>query len=128
MKWRKSGKRTAPSCWVRSHGVMKGRFCASVSTEITKSRSLSIVGRSRSRGRTATGSDIELHLVGALFHEVAPRLCLAFAHQPRQRLRGGIGPEIVERHLQQPPRIGVQRGLPQLLGAHLTEALEAADG
>ena len=30
MKWRKSGKRTAPSCWVRSHGVMNGRLAGSL--------------------------------------------------------------------------------------------------
>ena len=30
MKWRKSGKRTAPSCWTRSHGVMNGRFAGIV--------------------------------------------------------------------------------------------------
>src|SRR3954454_9966829 len=47
MKWRKSGKRIAPSCWVRSHGVMNGRLAGSCSTEITKSRSDSIVGRRR---------------------------------------------------------------------------------
>src|SRR5688572_24216144 len=47
MKWRKSGKRTAPSCWMRSQGVMKGRFIASCSTVATKSRSLSMVGRRR---------------------------------------------------------------------------------
>src|SRR5580765_6424036 len=46
MKWRKSGKRTAPSCWTRSHGVMNGRFAGSFSTEPTKSRSESIVGLS----------------------------------------------------------------------------------
>jgi len=31
-------------------------------------------------------------------------------------------------HRQQAPRVGVQRGVPQLLGIHLAQALEAADG
>src|SRR5438094_7762815 len=99
MKWRKSGIRTAPSCWVRSQGVMKGRFAGSCSTEITNSRSESMVGRRR-RGSgapdavtgpsrielmAADASDVDLDRVAVQFHQVAARLRLALAHQAGQR-------------------------------------------
>ena len=47
MKWRKSGKRIAPSCWMRSQGVMNGRFAGSFSTEQHEVEVDSIVGRRR---------------------------------------------------------------------------------
>src|SRR5215203_3666052 len=103
MKWRKSGKRTAPSCWTRSHGVMNGRLAGSFSTEPTKSRSESIVGRSRmasprsllmarrgsgARAGVTTPSHVDLDGIAAQLHELAARLRFALAHELGQRQRG----------------------------------------
>ena len=132
MKWRKSGKRTAPSCCVRSQGVMNGRLWLSASTVTTKSRSDSMVGR-RCRGgaggRGGGGSDIDLDRVAVQFHQLAPRLpprpCpSAWSATPAVASKPQPTPEA---HRQQAPRLGVQRGVPQLLGVHLAQALEAAD-
>src|SRR5712675_1622681 len=107
MKWRKSGKRIAPSCWVRSHGVMNGRFAPSRSTEITKSRSDDIVGRSRTFMTTPrpawerpARSHIHLDRVPVQLHQVAARLRLALAHQLRQRRRGRLEAQLAEARLQ----------------------------
>src|SRR5689334_8023710 len=148
MKCRKSGNRIAPSCWVRSQGVMYARFAGSCSTESTKPRSDCMVGRRRSAaagsgrfmrkpeaadgsrgGRTkrSRASDVDLHLVGVALHQVAARLRLALAHEPRQRLGGGREAVDREAQLKQPARLGVQRRVPELLGVHLAQALEAAD-
>src|SRR6186997_3477685 len=139
MKWRKSGKRTAPSCWTRSHGVMNGRFAGSSSTEPTKSRSESIVGRSRiasersvltaaacPRRRATTPSHVDLDGVAAQLHQLAPRLRLALAHQLGERDGGGGEADGVEADRQQAPRLRIERRVPELLGVHLAQALEAA--
>src|SRR5487761_2604182 len=101
MKWRKSGKRIAPSCWVRSQGVMNGRLALSCSTEIAKSWSELMVGRRRTaglfmcrpcawrapakRGPSQPGryrvSHVHLDLVAVQLHQVAARLRFALAHQ-----------------------------------------------
>src|SRR5450631_929155 len=101
MKWRESGNRIAPSCRVRSHGVMNGRFAPSCSTEMTKSRSEVMVGRKRTgnalmeetaagRSSRSTPSHIHLDLVAVQLHQVAARLRLALAHQLGQG-HGGFG-------------------------------------
>src|SRR5664279_133454 len=129
MKWRKSGKRTAPSCCTRSHGVMNGRLSGSFSTEPTKSRSDSIVGLRRTPA-PATGvmsaSHVDLDGIAAQLHQLAPRLRLALAHELGERgdRRGKAGSAEADR--QQAPRLGVERRVPELLGVHLAEALEAA--
>src|SRR6185437_1695153 len=47
------------------------------------------------------------------------------AHQGRKNLVGLQ--RIFDTHLQQPPRVGVDRGFPQLFRVHLAKALEALD-
>src|SRR6185312_10609691 len=111
MKCRKSGKRTAPSCCVRSHGVMNGRLAGSRSTEITKSRSESIVGRSR----TPLASDIDLDLVAVQFHQLAPRRGLALAHQAGERVDRRGEAECAVLELQQPTPLWAQGRVPELL-------------
>src|SRR6478735_2681785 len=97
MKWRKSGKRMAASCWVRSHGVMNCRWPPSFSSDSTYSISLLMVGRRRTRANVRDGelaaklaavmgpsygnSDVDLHGVAMQFHQLAARRCFALAHE-----------------------------------------------
>src|SRR5688572_12792918 len=144
MKWRKSGNRIAASCWVRSQGVMNGRLSGSCSSESTNSRSLDIVGRRRTRTVERPGelsrevaavierlafpaSDVDFHSVPMQLHQLPSGSGFALAHQ--------LGDEVLrlqEVHLaqldrQQAARVRIERGIPQLLRAHLAQALEAAD-
>src|SRR5438132_8352360 len=66
-----------------------------------------------------------LHLQRMLLNKVPPRLDL-FAHQRAEHLVGLEG--VVELDLQHRPLGGVERRLPELVGVHLAQALEARDG
>src|SRR5262249_41186223 len=81
----------------------------------------------QARGAGALASDVHLHRVPVQLHQVAPRLRLALAHQARERALGLHGVERAELDAQQPTSLGVERGVPQLLGGHFAQALEAAD-
>src|SRR5207342_2467292 len=75
---------------------------------------------------TATrSSDVEVgDLQRIFFDELAAR----FDHVPHQRgedLIGGHG--VLYAYLQQAARFRIDRGIPQLLGVHFTQALEALD-
>src|SRR5918998_3010676 len=65
-----------------------------------------------------------LHLSGVLFDELFARLDLV-AHECREELVGDR--RGVDRDLQERPVLGIHRRIPQLVGVHLAEALEARD-
>src|ERR1051325_12050264 len=77
-------------------------------------------------GRIGTALlDVEVaHVERVLLDEPPPRLDLV-AHQRRKDLVGLVG--VFDSHLQQDPRVWVHGRLPQLLGIHLAEPLEALD-
>src|SRR6478735_4510314 len=77
--------------------------------------------RSRSR------SYVDLDRIAAQLHQLAPRLRLALAHQLGERGDGRREAGGLEADRQQPPRLGIERRVPELLGVHLAQALEAAD-
>src|SRR5690606_18882624 len=73
----------------------------------------------------AARSDVEVpHVLRVLLDEAPTRLDFV-AHERLEDLVGQDG--VVERHLHDRPRLGVHRGLPELLGVHLTETLVALD-
>src|SRR5918993_3384623 len=71
--------------------------------------------------------DVHFHVFRPQLHQLAPGGGLALAHQLGDLALGAAAVEAAQPHLQQPARVGIQRGLPQLLGVHLAQALEAAD-
>ena len=52
---------------------------------------------------------------------------LPLGHQQLEDALRGIALALVQAHLDQAPRVGIHRGLLQLLGVHLAQALEAPD-
>src|SRR4029079_16910803 len=71
-------------------------------------------------------SDVKvLHLACLALDEVLARTDL-LAHQHRADLVGQ--PAIIAVDLEERPRLGVHRRLPELVGVHLAEALEALNG
>src|SRR5262245_64027204 len=72
-------------------------------------------------------SDIGFDRLPVLPHPVAPTLGLARIHQQLEGLARFLGLLGVELHANEPPRIRVHRRLPELLRAHLAQALEARD-
>src|SRR5690606_37364041 len=75
--------------------------------------------------RARRGSDIEIaHVQCVLFDELAARLD-EVAHQLREDAVGFL--HLLDLHLEQIALLGIHRGLPQLLGVHLTETLVALD-
>src|ERR1700755_3559370 len=77
--------------------------------------------------RRPDDSNIDLDGVPAQLHQLAPRMRLALAHQARERALRLGDIELAQFDAQQPARLRVQGGLPQMLGVHLAQPLEAAD-
>src|SRR6478609_7203224 len=127
MKWRKSGNRIAASCWVRSQGVMNGRLSGSCSSESTNSRSLVIVGRSRTRATVrpveSAGKltavmkqlalDIDFYSVPVQFHQLAASGGFALAHQLGDQVFGLQEVHLAQLDRQQAARVRIERGIPQ---------------
>src|SRR4051794_35482745 len=65
------------------------------------------------------------HFAGVALDELASRLHRV-AHQHREDLVGAGG--VVDRHLLERAVLGVHRGLEELVGVHLAQALEALHG
>ena len=78
-------------------------------------------------GTRAEAGRLNVHLgvQGVLLDELAAGLDQV-AHQAREHVRSVVG--MVDPHLQQGARLGVEGGLPQLVGVHLAQALVALDG
>src|ERR1700757_4891922 len=72
-------------------------------------------------------SHIDFDVVGAQFHQLAPRRGLALAHELGDLTLRTLRVEAAQADLQQAACVGVERGFPQLLCAHFAQALEAAD-
>ena len=66
----------------------------------------------------------ELHVFGVLLDELAPRFD-GVAHQRREEAVGGV--RVLDVDADQQPLRRVHRRLPELLGVHLAEALEARE-
>src|SRR5580704_10492138 len=74
-------------------------------------------------GAAPRPSDVEIrHRQRILLDELTPRLDL-IAHQRGEDLIRRY--RVLDAHLQQPPRLRIDRGLPELLGIHLTQSLVA---
>src|SRR5262249_54214852 len=70
-------------------------------------------------------SDVEVpHVERVLLDELPPRLHLV-AHEGGEDLVGLV--RVLDLHLQQRPRLGIHRGLPELRRVHLADALVAPD-
>src|ERR1700710_1674979 len=74
--------------------------------------------------RCARASDVDLRRERVVFDE-PPAELHDLAHEAREQLLGLGG--VLDGHLLERPRLGVHGGLAQLLGVHLTEALEAVE-
>src|SRR5205807_1447917 len=75
--------------------------------------------------RIRSGSDIEIgNREGVLLDELAARLDL-ISHERHEDIVGGE--RVLDLHLQQAARLGIDRGLPELLRIHLAESLVALD-
>ncbi|ABA48493.1 conserved hypothetical protein [Burkholderia pseudomallei 1710b] len=81
----------------------------------------------RSRARARPRSDIRFDFVALFLEPVAARGGLALAHQHRHPRDRRLEVELAERDGHQAAGVGVHRRVPQLLGAHFAQALEAAD-
>src|SRR3546814_1993369 len=80
---------------------------------------------SSARASMRRPSDVEVgDLQRVVLDELAPRFD-DIAHQGREDLVGGD--RVLDPHLQQAARVGIDRGVPQLFGVHLAQALEALD-
>src|SRR5690606_24111721 len=77
--------------------------------------------------KQAWRSDIELGQVALFFDPGAPLRRLSLAHQHVEHAGGVLRSKAAVPYRQQPARVRVHGGFPQLLGIHLTEPLEAAD-
>src|SRR5579871_5216842 len=93
-------------------------------TSVTVSQSLTKTVEAAD-GRAARSDVQEPDVLGVAGDERAARLDV-LAHQHAEQLVG-LG-RVVERDLEQEPLRRVHRGLPQLLGVHLAQALEALYG
>src|SRR3954468_4491646 len=82
---------------------------------------------SRSDTASQRRLDVDFHVIGSQLHQLASGRCLSLAHELGDLALGLREIHAAEAHLQEAPRVGVERGFPQLFGAHLAQALEAAD-
>src|SRR5690606_6418289 len=76
-------------------------------------------------GPGATRLDVEVRRLERIVLDECATRFHHVAHQGTEDLVGGN--RILDPHLQQAPGLGIDRGVPELLGVHLAQALEALD-
>src|SRR5690606_31502066 len=109
----------------RANAVREGGDAAAASGAVSSAGSVG------GRGGGATGpgwpaSDVKIgHPQRVVLDELAARFDHV-THQGREDLVGGD--RVLDPHAQQAPCFRVDRGVPELLGVHLAQALEALDG
>src|SRR5215212_207933 len=120
------------SCWmstgsIRSPPPVAGGEPGTGGTggsRVSVTKTFFFYGGSEARSGTGTSDVQEPHVLGVAGDERPARVDV-FAHEDREQLVRGGG--VVQRDLQEHPVRRVHRGLPQLLGVHLAEALVALD-